>query len=175
MSDSPMAGHFPPSTKILHRPLGFKQSYAAIVKDISVLISRILVVPRLKRVWSVNQIKIQILEPQSIQTRLESRFDALKPMIVVPQLCGNKDAFTPNPSSGKSCLQAFTYFTLIPISFRTIEVSKSSFQGVSGRTIVAAASGIRVPKPSTGIWPAPWLSGVLVVRKSDDSIKRTPR
>jgi hypothetical protein len=55
-------------------------------------------------------------------------------MIGVPQLCGNKDAFTRNPSSGKSSLQSFAHLTLIPISLRTIEVSKSSFQRVSGCT-----------------------------------------
>jgi hypothetical protein len=49
--------------KILHRPPGLEQSHVAVVKDISVLISGILLVPRLKRIWSVNQIKIQIVEP----------------------------------------------------------------------------------------------------------------
>jgi hypothetical protein len=32
--------------------------------------------PRLKRKWSVNQIKIQIVEPESVQAGLKSRFDA---------------------------------------------------------------------------------------------------
>jgi hypothetical protein len=52
-------------------------------------------------------------------------------MIGVPQLCGNKDVFTRNPARGKSCVQRFAHLTLIPVSFRTIEVSKSSFQRVS--------------------------------------------
>jgi hypothetical protein len=55
-------------------------------------------------------------------------------MIGVPQLCGNKDVFAPNPASGKSYMQRFAHFTLISISFRTIEVSKSSFQRVSRGT-----------------------------------------
>jgi hypothetical protein len=38
--------------------------------------------------------------------------------------------------------------------------------------IVTAASGIKVPKPSASIWPAPWLSGILVIRRSEDSIIR---
>src|ERR1700733_454715 len=41
--------------------------------------------------------------------------------------------------------------------------------------IVVAASAIRVPNPSAGIWPAPWLSGILVFRKSEGSSMITPR
>src|SRR6516165_7431302 len=120
--------------EILHRPPGLEQSHAAVVKDISVLIPRILLVPRLKRKWSVNQIKIQIVEPESVQAGLKSRFDALGPMIGVPQLCGNKDVFTRNAFSGKSSLQRDAHLTLVPVSFRAIKVSKSSFQRVSGST-----------------------------------------
>jgi hypothetical protein len=40
--------------------------------------------------------------------------------------------------------------------------------------IVTAASGIKVPKPSAGIRPPPWLSGILVIRRSEDSIMVTP-
>jgi hypothetical protein len=46
-----------------HRPPRVEQSHAAVVQDIAVLISRILLVPRLKRKWSVNEIEIQIVEP----------------------------------------------------------------------------------------------------------------
>jgi hypothetical protein len=31
-----------------------------------------------------------------------------------------------------------------------------------------------VPKPRTGIWPVPWLSGIVFVRKSEESIIMTP-
>src|ERR1041385_246427 len=116
----------------LHSSPGLEQSHAAVVKDIAVLIPRILLVPRLKRKWSVNEIEIQIVEPESVQTRLKSRFDPLGPMIGVPQLCGNKDVFTPDLAGGESSLQRLAHLTLVPVSFRTIEVSKSSLQGVSG-------------------------------------------
>src|ERR1700720_4713952 len=36
--------------------------------------------------------------------------------------------------------------------------------------IVTAAAGIKVPKPSAGIWLAPWMSGILVIGRSEDSI-----
>src|SRR5579863_3267222 len=53
-------------------------------------------------------------------------------MIGVPQLCGDKDVFPRKPSSGKSSLQSFAHLTLIPVTFRAIETSKSSFQRISG-------------------------------------------
>ena len=133
-----------------HRPPGIEQSHAAVVNDIAVLIPRILLVPRLKCKRSVNEIEIQIVEPESVQTRLESRFDALGPMIGVPQLCGNKNVFARDPSSGKSCLQRLAYLALVPVSFRTIEVSKSSFQRVSGRTYRHGCIGNQGAKPECG-------------------------
>jgi hypothetical protein len=45
-----------------------------------------------------------------------------------------KDIFTGNPASGKSCPQRLAHFTLVSVSFRTIEVPKSSCQRVSGST-----------------------------------------
>src|SRR5215469_14516466 len=54
-------------------------------------------------------------------------------MIGVPQLGGNEDVFARDSSSGKPSLQRFTHLALVPVSLRTIEVSKSGFQCVSGR------------------------------------------
>src|ERR1700734_2833711 len=107
-----------------HRSPGIEQRYSVVVDDIAVLISRILFVPGLKCKRSVNEIEIQIVEPESVQTRLECRFHAGGPMIGVPQLRGNKDVFARDPSSGKSCLQRLAHLALVSVSFRTIEVSK---------------------------------------------------
>ena len=93
----------PASTAVhetFHCSPGIEQSYSVVVDDIAVLIPRILLVPRLKRKWSVNEIEIQIVEPESVQTRLEGRFDALRPMIGVPQLRGNEDLFAGDSASG---------------------------------------------------------------------------
>src|SRR5271168_558818 len=134
----------------LERLPGIKQSHAGVVKDFAVLISRILLVPRLKRKRSVNEIEIRIVEAESLQTRLESGLDALGPMIGVPQLCRNKDVFTRNSSSGKSCLERFAYLTLVPVSFRTIEVSKPGFQCVFGSTDRDSSIGNQGAKPECG-------------------------
>src|SRR5271157_2922477 len=96
-----------------HRSPGVEQSNVVVVKDIAVFISRVLLVSGLKRKWSVNEIEVQIIEPESIQARFESRFDALRPVICVPQLCGNKNGFARDPSGGKSCLQRPAYLSLV--------------------------------------------------------------
>jgi hypothetical protein len=124
----------------------------------------------LKSKWSVNEIEIQVVEPESLQTRLESRFDALWPMIGVPQLCGNKDVFTRNPSSDKSCLQRLAHLTLVPVSFRAIEVSKSSFQRVSGSTYRRGRIGNQGAKPEHGHMAGSvveWHSRNPKIRRSD--------
>jgi hypothetical protein len=74
-------------------------------------------------------------------------------VIGVPQPCGNKNVFARDPSSGKPCLQRPAYLALVPVSFRAIEVSKSGFQCVSGRSYRHGCVGIKVPKPSAGVWP----------------------
>jgi hypothetical protein len=88
----------------------------------------------LKRKWSVNEVEIQIVEPESVKTRLESRFHALGPMIGIPQFCCYEDVRARNPSSRKSCLQGLAHLSLVPVSFRTVEMPKSSFQRVCGST-----------------------------------------
>src|ERR1700691_4733247 len=71
-------------------------------------------------------------------------------MVGVPQLCGDKDVFTGNPSSGKSCVQRFAHLTLIAVSFRAIEVSKSSFQRVSGGAYRRLCAGNQSAKAEDG-------------------------
>ena len=144
-----------------HRSPGVEQSHAVVVKDIAVLIPRILLVAGLKCKGSVNEVEIQILEPESVETRLESRFDALGPMIGVPQLCGNKNVFARDPFSGKSCLQRLAYLALVPVSFRAIEVSKSGFQCVSGRSYRHGCVGNEGAKAECG-----HVAGSVVERNS---------
>src|SRR5207245_5193722 len=52
-----------------------------------------------------------------------------------------------NSSSGKSRLQGLAYFALVPVSFRTVKVSKSGFQRVSGGTDRRGCVGNQSAKP----------------------------
>jgi hypothetical protein len=95
----------------------------------------------------MNEVKVQILEPESVETRLESRFDAFGTMIGVPQLCSDENVFARDPISGKSCLQRLAYLALVPVSFRAIEVSKSGVQRVAGRSFRHGCVGDQSAKP----------------------------
>jgi hypothetical protein len=53
-------------------------------------------------------------------------------MIGIPQFCCDEDVLARHPSRGKSCLQGLAHLALVPVSFRTVDVSKSGFQCVSG-------------------------------------------
>jgi hypothetical protein len=55
-------------------------------------------------------------------------------MIGVPQLSGNENVFACDPCGSKSHLQRLAHLALVAVSFRTIEMSKSGFQCVSGRS-----------------------------------------
>jgi hypothetical protein len=113
----------------------------------------------------VNEIKIQIFEPESIPTRLESRFNALGSVIGVPQLCGNKNFFASDPSRGKSRLQRLTHLALVSVSFSAIEMSKSDFQCISGRSDRPGCVGNEGAKAERGQLAAT-LSGIFVIRIS---------
>ena len=110
-----------------------------VVKDIAVLIAWILFVSRLECKRSVDQVKIQIVELESRETRFECRSDALGPVSGVPPFVVTKMS-SHDSCSGESCMQCLTHFALIPISLGTIEVSKPGFQCVFGRSMVNAPS-----------------------------------
>ena len=55
-----------------------------VVEDIAALIPRVLFVSRFERKRSVNEVEIQILQPEPVQVGIESRFHALGSMIGVP-------------------------------------------------------------------------------------------
>ncbi len=50
----------------LQRPPGIEQRHTAVIDDIAALIPRVLLVSRLKRKRSVNEVEIQVIEPESI-------------------------------------------------------------------------------------------------------------
>jgi hypothetical protein len=101
----------------------------------------------------------------------EKRIDALRPVIGIPLLGGDEQVFARNPSGGRACLQGPAYFTLVLYRVphnRTVEIQLPSLPWSA--LLVAAGSAIMVPNPSAGIWRLKWLSGILLVRKSEDSV-----
>jgi hypothetical protein len=82
-------------------------------------------------------------------------------MIGVPQLRGDKEFFTRDPLSSEPSLQGLAHLTLISVSFRTIEVSKSSFQRVSGRGYRRGCVGNQGAKAEYG-----YMAGAVAERYS---------
>ncbi len=88
----------------------------------------------------------------------------------IPRFCGDENVFARDPSTGvlpaTPCLP-HTRSRIVPRN-RSFEIRLPVrlWSQLSSRL----ASGIKVPKPSAGIWPAPRLSGILVIRRSEDSI-----
>jgi hypothetical protein len=139
----------------LHRFPGVEQCDVVIVKDVTVFIPRILIVAGLKRKWSVNEVEIQILEPESLQTRLESWFDALGPVIGVPQLVVTKmSSRAIGPAASPACNASPTSRSF-PYRSAQSKCRNPASSASLVAVIVTAGSGIKVPKPSAGIWPAP--------------------
>jgi hypothetical protein len=98
----------------------------------------------------MNKVEIQILEPESVQTPLEGRFHALRPVIGIPHFCGDEDVVPRDPQSGKSCLQCLAYLALVPVSLCAVKVSKSGFQCVSGRSYCYGFIGNQGAKAECG-------------------------
>ena len=103
MSESPTAAAAV-IYKIFQRPPGVEQSHSAVIDDISVLIPRVLLVSRLKRVGSVNQVEVEILKPEPVEARGEGRFDAFGAVVGVPHLCRNENVFARDSVRGESSL-----------------------------------------------------------------------
>ncbi len=72
-------------------------------------------------------------------SRLASKAGSTRSVIGVPQLCGNKNVFARDPSSGKSCLQRPAYLALVPVSFRAIEVSISDCMAINNKSTILIA------------------------------------
>src|SRR3974390_2445129 len=126
---------------------GVEQSHAVIVEKIAGLISRILVVPGLKREWSVNEVEIQILQTEPLSARRESWFDALRPVIVVPEFCGDEEIFALNLPFTQHAFDRFSHRLFISISLRAVELAKTDFQSSSGRPQGIAKIGNQGSKP----------------------------
>jgi hypothetical protein len=109
----------------------------------------------------MDQIAIDVVELQSAAARIESGPDPFWTVIGVPQLGGDEHVLPLNRPRLERFAQRITYLFFIAISFSAIEMSKPTSSAVLVACLVATRSGIRVPNPTTGIAPDPWLSAIL--------------
>src|SRR5271157_5965527 len=98
-----------------------------------VLIPWVLVVSWLKGKRGVDQIEIDVVQLQPVSARLNCGLDALRAMIVVPQLGRNEQILAGKQAGLNGLLNRLSNLLFISVSFRAIKVAESCFQGRPGR------------------------------------------
>src|SRR5580700_8071583 len=99
----------------------------------AVCISRILLVPGLERKGGVDEVEIDEVELEFLETGLESRFDSFRTMICVPELRNDKNILPLDLPPFEHFLHRFTDFLFSSVTFRRIEQAKSCLQRRLGR------------------------------------------
>src|SRR6476646_7384920 len=80
----------PKKIAALERPPCVQQRHPLVINHIAVLIPRVLLVRGLERKGGVDEIEIDEVELEFLETGLEGGFDAFRTMIVVPELRSDK-------------------------------------------------------------------------------------
>src|ERR1700722_1137555 len=130
-----------------HRFPGFEEAHFAVIEDVSVFIPRILFISGLKCKWSVNEVEVQILKPESLQDGFEGWSHTFWTVIVIPDLRGDEEALAPDLSFSQRTLQRFSYRFFVSISFRAIKLTKANFQRRSSSAQSIAGIGDQRSKP----------------------------
>src|SRR6185437_14472026 len=100
------------------------QGDAVVVDDGAMRVAGVLVVAGLERERGVHQIKVDRVEPESIETGLQCRLDPLGAMVVVPQLGGHEQLLATNSSVREQLLERGTDLGLVAIPLGGVEVSE---------------------------------------------------
>src|ERR1700677_223927 len=112
----------------LQRLPRLRQRDPFVVDHVTVLVSRILIVTRLKRIWRMDQIAIDIVHLQSAATGIERGPDPLWTMIGVPQLRGEEHVFPPKCPGLECFAHRFTHRFFIAVTLCAIEMSETHSQ-----------------------------------------------
>jgi len=134
----------------LHRAPRLGQGDAVVVDHLTILVSRILVVARPECERRVDQIAVGIVDLKPAKTRFESRPDALRAMIGIPQLRGNEHVLALNRSGREHLTQRITHRFLIAVPLCAIEMSKPDFQCSLGRLLCCGEIRNERAEPDSG-------------------------
>src|SRR6202022_2157613 len=109
----------------------------------------------------MDEIAIDMIELESLTTRLEGGVDPLRKMIVIPELRGDEHILPLSRPRLKHLLHRIADRLFIAIALRAIEVTKPHFQ--CGLGCLFGREGIRNrrPNPEAGIAPDPRVRGSL--------------
>ena len=80
----------------------------------------------------MDEIAIDMVDLQFLATRIEGGFDPLGTMIAVPELRGDEHVLPLDRSRLEHLLHGIADGLFIAVAFRTVEVTKSDFEGSTG-------------------------------------------
>src|SRR6516225_4912775 len=94
----------------------------------AVHIPRVLLVPGLEGKGGVDEVEIDVVELEFLETGLEGGFDALRTMIVIPELRGDEHFLPLDLPRLEHLPHRFAYLLFIPVAFRSVEQAKTCLQ-----------------------------------------------
>jgi hypothetical protein len=103
-----------------------------IVDDFALLILWVLFCTGLESKRGVDQIQVNIVDSKSPETRPESGLDALRTVVVVPELRADKDFLALHASSPEHLLKRLSDGLFVTITLRAVELTKANFQSRLG-------------------------------------------
>jgi hypothetical protein len=118
--------------QLLHRSPGVQEGRFLVVDHIAVLVSRILIGAGFEGEPGVDEIEIEIVEAQPLETTVERRTNTLRSVIGVPNLRRHEQLVPGDVSAGESGPQSFADLPLVPVTLGAIEVPESGLQRVAG-------------------------------------------
>src|SRR5262249_51599316 len=100
---------------------------------VAVRIPRVLLVSRLEGKGRVDEIEIDVVELEFLETGLEGGFDAFRTMIVVPELRGDEHVVPLDLPRLEHLLHRFADLLFVSVALRSVELAKSRLQRRLGR------------------------------------------
>lgn len=110
----------------------------------------------------MDEIEIDEVELEFCETGLARRFDALGPMICVPEFRDDKHVLPPDLPLLEHLLHRLADFCFGSVTFGGVDCAKSCFQRRLRRVFGYHGVGNQCANPSAGIAPAPLFSGIFV-------------
>jgi hypothetical protein len=113
----------------------------------------------------VDEIEIDVVELEFLETRLAGRCDAFRTMMVVPELRGDKHVLPLDRPRLEHLPHRFADLFFSPVTFRRVELTKSCFQRGLGRVFGGDGVGNQCAKAERGDRTGSVVEGYLRIAK----------
>src|SRR5262249_39894370 len=122
-------------------------------------------VSRLEGKGGVDEIEIDVVELESLETGLEGGLDAFRTMIVIPELRGDKHFLPLDLPRFEHLLDRFADLLFISVTFGSVELAKPCLQRRLGRGSGCHGVGNQCAKTEGGDRTGPIVEGHLRIAK----------